>query len=468
MERRDFMKLALAGGTGALVSQLPGCQMNPFAHQACGPMTGNRFFTFNSVIAVNQIEATRHRNIGHDEYDSHTPENIKALRQALADGWPEASMTWGMSWLALHDQRSNYKAARKLVREFHDKYGDDVTFYPGGYFANMYNTRQQVNRDIHDGLELVSKMMGGNFRPKSLIAGYLAAANQKYLSEQEGIHVCQGNLWSQFAIDYGDGDGSISYPYYPSKEHFCKPAQNADDFIDCVNLDGWTMDFVAARPVGARRGVGRKGWCSRMGVGPIETIGWHGPEKGLQQMTKCTAVHFDKGFELNKWAWVTCCWEVSLVPGGKGADNIGHLEVLTKWMENIRSRWPDAQCPTIGDFGMKWREQYKNNDKINYRFVQQGTGIGGSYPEVTVRWFMNKKFRLALLSDKLKDPVEKVIDFTRYDVPAQEPQGMHRNWSLLGQINQKQTRPQDKPILLTKLSPEDQQRIYKMYPELRG
>ncbi len=42
----------------------------------------------------------------------------------------------------------------------------------------------------------------------------------------------------------GDGDGSICYPYYPSREHFCKPAQADSDFIDCVNLDGWTCDFL--------------------------------------------------------------------------------------------------------------------------------------------------------------------------------------------------------------------------------
>jgi len=100
-----------------------------------------------------------------------------------------------------------------------------VTFIPGAYFANMYNSREQVNHDIHEALAKVSDLMGGGFRPKSLLAGFLSAANQKYLAEQENIHVCQGNIWSQFGIDNGDGDGSISYPYYPSTEHFCKPAR---------------------------------------------------------------------------------------------------------------------------------------------------------------------------------------------------------------------------------------------------
>jgi len=460
IQRRDFLKSA-AASTGALMVGAGGCLKNAMKIVSRRPLDGKRILTFNSFIRVNQIEVSRTRNAGFDEYDRHTPENIKALRQALANGWPKARMTWAMSWRSLHDQRDNYKAARNLVRQFHDKYGDDVTFTPGAYFANMYNTREQVNRDIHEGLELVSKMMGGNFRSKCLIAGFLSSANQQYLAEQEGIHVCQGNIWSQYAIDNGDGDGSICYPYYPSKEHFCKPAQDKNDFIDCVNLDGWTIDFLCGMRKGWRGGKGKDAYNSRMGVGPIETIGWHGPEKGLEQMTECTAVHFDKGFELNNWAWVTNMWEISLVPQTR------HLEVLTRWVENIRTRWPDAECPLLGDFGEMWRKQYENNDDMNYRFVERGTGIGGSHANLEIRWFMNKHFRLALLRDWQKDTPEKVIDFTRYDIPAEKPQDLQRNWSLMGQINQKQIRPQDKPRLLTELPAEDRQRIYKIYPELK-
>ena len=461
IQRRDFLKLA-AVGTGALLTGSSSCLKNEISSARCRPLDGKRILTFNSCIRVNQIEATRTRTLGIDEYDRHTSQNIKALRQALTDGWPEARMTWAMSWQALHDQRDNYKQARRLVRQFHDMYNDDVTFIPGGFFANMYNTRDQVNRDIHEALERISEMMGGNFRPKCLIAGFLSSANQQYLAEQEDIHVAQGTIWSQYAIDNGDGDGSICYPYYPSKEHFCKPAQNATDFIDCVNLDGWTVDFLCGMREGLKYGEGKDAYNSRMGVGPIETIGWHGPEKGLEQMTECTAHHFDKGFELNNWAWVTNMWEVALVP------DIANLDVLTRWVENIRTRWPNAECPTMGDFGEMWRKQYQNNDSMNYRFVERGTGIGGSHANLQIRWFMNKQFRLALLHDWQKNAPEKVIDFTRYDIPAKEPQDLERNWSLMGQINQKQTRPQDKPILLTELPAGDQQIIYNRYKELKA
>ncbi|MBK8975234.1 MAG: DUF3863 domain-containing protein [Planctomycetes bacterium] len=460
MRRRDFLR----GAAGAVLLNAadPACAYRDPAEEPTGPtdaLAGRRILTFNSVIRVNQIEVTRTRNEGFDEYDRHTPENVRALRQALADGWPGAPMTWAFSWRALHDERERYAILRELAQEFHDRYGDDVTFIPGAFFANAYNTREQVDRDLHDGLARVSAIMGGGFRPKSVIAGFLAADNQRYLAEVEGIHVCQGNIWSQYAVDNQDGEGSICYPYYPSAEHFCKPAQSARDLVDCVNLDGWTMDFLAARrPGGEETWRARK--YSRMGVGPIETIGRFGPEVGLQQMLATTAVHFDTGFELNRWAWVTNCWEISLVP------QVGHLEILTAWTRAIRERWPAAECLLLGDFGEAWRRAHRSNDGLDYRFRQRGTGIGGSDAELEIRWFMNERFRLALLRNWQLDQPERVIDFTRYDLAAAEPREPGRNWSLMNRLNQKGIRPQDRPTPLSELPDEDRRIILDRYPEL--
>jgi len=108
---------------------------------------------------------------------------------------------------------------------------------------------------------------------------------------------------------------------------------------------------------------------------------------------------------------------------------------------------------------------------VDYRFVQRGTGIGGSDADKEIRWFMNRDFRLALLRDwKTKGP-EQVIDFTRYDLPAQEPPDPtpdkpSRNWSVMNRINQKGTRPQDKPLLLAELPAEDRNFIGRRHPEL--
>ena len=416
---------------------------------------GNRFFTFNSVIRVNQIEITRDTTDGFDEREHHTPEAVARLRAAVADGWPDARMTWALSWQALFDESQAYRDIRTLVKDYHKIYGDDVTFIPGGFFANAYNTREQVNCDLHDGLARVAEFMGDGFRPKSIVAGFLSAENQRFLAEEEGIHVCQGNIWSQYAIDNQDGDGSICYPFYPSTEHFCKPAQGANDFIDCVNLDGWTVDFLAGRRTGVLNSCN-----SRMGVGPIETFGWFNRDVAMAQLLSTAATHYDTGFELNDFAWVTVCWEVSLL------QNAGWAEGLTDWLKEMRRRWPETHFITQGEFGELWRKDNPDNGAFDYRFRQRGSGITGSDYASEIRWFMNRDFRLALLRNWRENTPEKVIDFTRYDLPAEEPQDMTRSWSLMGQINQKGIRPQDTPILFEELPKDDQERILRRYPEL--
>jgi hypothetical protein len=64
-----------------------------------------------------------------------------------------------------------------------------------------------------------------------------------------------------------------------------------------------------------------------------------------------------------------------------------------------------------------------------------------------------------------------VIDFTRNDLPAEEPAdpepGRHsRNWSLMNRINQNGIRPQDQPVAIGDLTAEDQAIIKRRYPEL--
>jgi hypothetical protein len=415
-------------------------------------LIGNRFLTFNAIIRVNQIEVARDRNLGHDERKLHTPEKVKQFRQAIEEGWKGAKITWALSWLALHDETEQYKEIRKLLIEYHHKYGDEITFIPGAYFANAYNTREQINKDLTDGISKVTDIVGNGYRPKCIVAGFLASENLRHLAQSEKIHVCQGNIWSQYSVDNQDGDGSISYPFYPSKEHFCKPAQNKQDFIDCVNLDGWTMDFISARRAG---GGSNKNFNSRMGVGPIETFDRFGEEIGLKEVLHTVSIHYDKGFELNKFGWVTNNWEVSLPLTG-----------LTKFFSGIRKQWPDTKCITMGEFGLIWREHFKNNN-FDYRFVERGSGILCSAENMEIKWYMNKDFRLALQRDWKLNEEEQVIDFTRYDLKAEEPRELVRNWTLFGSINQKQTRPQDKPVLLKELKDEDKAIIFKRIPDLK-
>ena len=404
-------------------------------------------------MRVNQIEVTPSRSIGEDEAPDNSPDQIRSRREAFLRGCPNGKMTWAISWLALNDTRRQYKDARRLLVSYHEKYGDEITFIPGGYFAPMYDTRENIRGTIHKSLQLISEMVGNRYRPECLVAGFMDAENQHFLAADEGIHVCQGQIWSQHGIDNGDGDGGICYPYYPSREHYLKPAQGAADFIDCVCLDGWTCDFLAAR----RNGF-EGGFNSRMGVGPIETVGNLGEQEGRNEMMATTAMHFDQGYALNGFGWVTGIWEVS----------VHHDKDLAWWLQAVKSRWPDTQVLTEGAFGMEWRKHTPNNASLNYRFDAKGTGAPGSEKELEIQWFMNQEFRLALLRNWKTESPEMVIDFTRYDLPAQEPQGLQREWSLMNVLNQKGTRSQDKPIRLGQLPPEHQQLIYSRYPELKN
>ncbi|WP_229739425.1 DUF3863 domain-containing protein [Edaphobacter dinghuensis] len=429
-------------GTRALAEGLP----------RLSPLQG-RFLTHVSVVRVNQIEVTPTRSIGEDEHLDNSPGHIRSRREAFARGCPNGKMTWAISWLALKDDRDEYKQARKLLASYHDRYGDEITFIPGGYFAPMYDTRDHIRQTMHDALGIVSDMVGRGYRPECVVAGFMDAENQRLLSTEEGIHVCQGQIWSQHGIDHGDGDGGICYPYYPSREHYLKPAQGPADFIDCVCLDGWTCDFLTARRDGFQGGFN-----SRMGVGPIETVGNLGKEVGRKEMMDTTAVHFDRGHALNGFGWVTGIWEVS----------VGHDEDLTYWLQNIHDRWPDTQVITEGAFGLEWRKHTPSNASLNYRFDEKGTGAPGSEKNLEIEWFMNREFRLALLHDWTKNSPAMAIDFTRYDLKAEEPQGLQREWSLMNVLNQKGMRPQDKPKRLGQLSAEDQRMIFERYPELKS
>jgi hypothetical protein len=449
------------GMLGICLGVLVGWAAGAVSAEAPLTVSGHRFLTLNTVIRVNQIESARDRNVGTDEAAIHTPETVVAFRDAVAEGFPGAKVTWAFSWLALRDPRPNYVAIRKQVAGYHAAYGDEVTFIPGGFFAPMYSSREQVNRDLHEALQEVGALVGNDYRPKSVVAGFLAAENLRYLAEVENIHVCQGTIWSQYGIDNGDGDGSLSYPYYPSREHACKPAQGKADFIDCVNLDGWTCDFLCARRFGFEGGFN-----SRLGVGPIEAYQNLGAEKGMDEVMAVTAAHFDDGFKRNGFAWVADCWEISLVKSCR-ADV---LPCLTRWLKNVRQRWPDARVVTQGEFGEAWRRGHPDNGGADYRFVQRGTGIGGSEPNLEIRWFMNRAFRLAILRDWQKNEPGRVIDFTRYDLPACEPADPTpghptRNWSLINRINQKHRRSEDAPVPLSALTVEELSLIRKHCPE---
>ncbi len=142
------------------------------ASTATTPLAG-RFITHISVVRVNQIEVSPNRSIGQDEAPLNSPDHIRSRREAFARGCPDGRMTWAISWLALSDHAPRIPGgARRLLASYHDRYGDEVTFIPGGYFAPMYNTREQIRVTIHQALRQITQMVGSGYRPQSLVAGF--------------------------------------------------------------------------------------------------------------------------------------------------------------------------------------------------------------------------------------------------------------------------------------------------------
>jgi hypothetical protein len=197
-------------------------------------------------------------------------------------------------------------------------------------------------------------------------------------------------------------------------------------------------------------------------------MGW-GMELGHREVMHTQSIHFDRGVELNGFGWVANIWEAQLVHE-YGKDFI--CGAMERWVTDTKKRWPDTHFVTFGEFGNLWRQRYRTNGDWNYRFVERGSGLGDSYNNLEIRWFMNREFRLALLRDwhKRGSPAY-VTDFTRYDLTAEEPPDPSpgnpvKDWSLINVMNQKGLRPQDTPRLINELDAGDRDLIKKYYPEL--
>ncbi|MBE5739389.1 MAG: DUF3863 domain-containing protein [Clostridiales bacterium] len=422
-------------------------------------LTG-RYYCFTIIVRLNQIEVAPNVYLGFDERAENTPQNLKKYREAIAKAVPSAKITIAFSHSALQDESEQYQELRRLAKEYANVYGDDITYIIGGYFVGAYIPRVQAKAHIDEALQLLKNMMGEKYLPKSVIGGFLPSEVLEHLSNR-GIHVAQGNIFSQYYVDNQDGEGSICYPYYPSKEHFCKPAQNTEDFIDCVNFDGWTVDFLCATYCG----ITAEGYNSRMGCGPIETLRPYGNEKGIEIMLNTADQMLGENFYRNgNFGLAASIWELCLIEqDGSHAMHFDGDTVYT-FFKRLSEKYPDLEIITLGELGERFREVNKDNRGLDYRFVHQGMGVGGSLANEQISWYMNDTFRMAIKKDLLTSQ-ERIIDFTNYTKNYCEPKDSdyakgesNRSWSLLGDINQKGLREQDKPIALDALT-EEQKRL---------
>ncbi len=410
-----------------------------------------RYYSFCIVVRVNQIEVAPGINLGKDERFSNTVADLERYRKAIYDAIPEAKITIAFSHEALLDESEEFASLREKARQYHLNYGDDITYMLGAYFSGAYSPREAICGHVDAALELIKDFMGKDYLPLSIVGGFVPARVIEHIASL-GIHTVQGIIFSQYAIDNQDGDGSICYPYYPSKEHFCKPAQNEDDFIDAVILDGWTVDFINATYSGIKE-INGEVCNSRMGCGPIETFGAFEEDVALDIMLKSAAQMLDESYESNgNFGFATAIWELCLIH-----DNFCVNEnMIFRFLSELKKAYPDVKVVPFGQIGDEFRRAHKDNSDVSYVFTHKGIGAYGSASDVQIQWYMNTLFRLAIKTD-LNTGKRTVIDFTDYTKKACEPPDsdyhkgiIQRNWSLLGDINQKGLRKQDAPV-----APED-------------
>ena len=270
LTRREFVNGAL--GSAAALS-LAG-------HEALAlptPLRG-RFVTHVSVVRVNQIEVTPTTNLGEDEAPLNSPDHIRSRRDAFAAGAPDGKMTWAISWLALIDQRQEYKDARRLLASYHDKYGDEITFIPGGYFAPMYRHAQAQSADDPQG---AGHDLGvGRQRISAAVSGRgLSGRRQPALSRHGRGHSC---------VPGPDLEPARHRQRRRRRRHLLSLLPQPRALPETGAREGRLHRLRLPRRLDLRFScrratrVSKHKFNSRLGVGPIETVG----ASGLKQAAR--------------------------------------------------------------------------------------------------------------------------------------------------------------------------------------
>lgn len=108
-------------------------------------LNGNRFVTFCIMIRTTPWEVSRDvKLLDRDESHWHTLDGVQSMRNAFSRSNAEGRMTWGFTLNALEDRRTNYRQIRDYAVQCHEKFGDEVSYFPG-YFPAMYLPRERVN-----------------------------------------------------------------------------------------------------------------------------------------------------------------------------------------------------------------------------------------------------------------------------------------------------------------------------------
>ncbi len=175
MKRRSFLKSSAVSAAGLIAA--PGLLRGAGFGNSPLSLQGNRFVTFCIMIRTTPWEVSRDvKLLARDEYEWHTLEGVRAMREAFAKNNPGGRLTWGFTLNALEDKRKNYREIRDYVVECQHKYKDEVSYFPG-YFPAMYLPRERINKEMTEAIQIITDFVGNGYRPQAIMGGFLSANN---------------------------------------------------------------------------------------------------------------------------------------------------------------------------------------------------------------------------------------------------------------------------------------------------
>jgi hypothetical protein len=194
---------------------------------------------------------------------------IRQMRQDILKLDTNARVSWAMNndYVFYEDNRPQLE----LIREFVDKYGDEVSLFYG--FPNNKEDEHSWQAKVDEWIRMYSynsfpkdydgqatakalfEKLPDKYRPKSVTSYLINPKQSEYLRTAYGINVAMANTATQYKVDQLSAVGSPLMPYYSHKNNSLVPAQEYSSKESTLMLNTMTID-----PIGSRYLEGESRW----------------------------------------------------------------------------------------------------------------------------------------------------------------------------------------------------------------
>lgn len=383
-------------------------------------LLGRRLFTPVFLLRQWQIEKGKGEHAGEFEEPLVTDERLIELRSMVAACFPKGRVTWSLSRGAILSPGDHWSVIRRRLTEFREQYGDAIVPNPVAGYTVLHRSCAEVEEELFELLDSLANWLGES--PRAVHAWILLARTIERTLERFDLDAVSGQCWSQYGVDHMSMEGSVPYPYYPSRRHFLVPGRNKDDQLDVPLLDVISLDPVTARFTRKQH----KRFC-RMGLQLLETVNWKrvGPEHGLQAMQSVARTYLTDNRECLPFSWITTTQEL--------VEMFRHpysFSSYRSFWESLAAEYSDLEVITTADFGRDFKVTYREND-WHYRFRARGSGVGPSDPETEIAWEFTRDMRRATLTRRRWGRRrEQLIDYVDYTQDVREHDGPSSDYSL--------------------------------------